>query len=390
MSDTGGMKCFKVLAVLNLCAIASVQGHLNASRLDLTEQFGEPSTEKRDQIFGSTEYTFRGDGWGIRAWMLDGRCHMVSYMRSQLPWPTVEQISTFQEMNSAGCNWAKQGVRLTSVTTARKPLSQTHYPRSDRGAYLIKAINGVMFKSAKWQSLEEGTRGRVTEAGRLQSQEVVPKRMPPPSLPKPIRVATNSAARSQTPTWDPPATPQRRESPSSSWIVSLLIFVGAITVFVVVPALSLFVRSSAVKGWIGEKWTFFVMPKGLDSKEYQIFNDLYLPRPDGKGSTQIDHVVLSPFGIFVIETKNFNGWIVGREHDSHWTQQLYHQKFAFQNPLRQNFLHVETLRTLLDLPREAFHSIVFLVGNCEMKTVLPPNVMKSGLRGYIGSFAKSN
>jgi len=39
-----------------------------------------------------------------------------------------------------------------------------------------------------------------------------------------------------------------------------------------------------------------------------------LTLPDGEGSTtQIDHFLLSPYGLFVIETKNYKGWIFGSE-----------------------------------------------------------------------------
>ena len=44
-------------------------------------------------------------------------------------------------------------------------------------------------------------------------------------------------------------------------------------------------------------------------KEYIILNDIMLPTQ--YGTTQIDHIVVSPYGIFVIETKNYKGWIFG-------------------------------------------------------------------------------
>ena len=43
-------------------------------------------------------------------------------------------------------------------------------------------------------------------------------------------------------------------------------------------------------------------------KEYTILNDIMLRTQ--YGTTQIDHVVVSPYGIFVIETKNYKGWII--------------------------------------------------------------------------------
>lgn len=38
---------------------------------------------------------------------------------------------------------------------------------------------------------------------------------------------------------------------------------------------------------------------------YYIYNDVVLPTE--RGTTQIDHVVVSKYGVFVIETKNYRG-----------------------------------------------------------------------------------
>lgn len=121
----------------------------------------------------------------------------------------------------------------------------------------------------------------------------------------------------------------------------------------------------------------------LDAGKYTCFHDLYFPRPDGKGSTQVDHVVVSPFGIFVIETKNFNGWIFGGEEQRQWTQQIYRRRSRFQNPLHQNRLHIRALMAALQLPESAFKSVVIIVGNAQLKTPMPANVLTRGLRLWI-------
>jgi len=59
--------------------------------------------------------------------------------------------------------------------------------------------------------------------------------------------------------------------------------------------------------------------RNFDPSRYRHFHGLYLPRPDGKGTTQIDHIVVSRYGIFVIETKNYRGWIFGSEKQRDWT-----------------------------------------------------------------------
>jgi restriction system protein len=67
----------------------------------------------------------------------------------------------------------------------------------------------------------------------------------------------------------------------------------------------------------------------LDSRLYRVFHDLYLPRPDGKGTTQIDHVVVSRYGIFVIETKNMTGWIFGDANSGVTAAQCNNHKKTF-------------------------------------------------------------
>lgn len=49
------------------------------------------------------------------------------------------------------------------------------------------------------------------------------------------------------------------------------------------------------------------------------------------------HVFLSPYSIFVLETKNMSGWIFGSERQAQCTQKLYKRTFKFRNPLRQNY-----------------------------------------------------
>ncbi len=144
-----------------------------------------------------------------------------------------------------------------------------------------------------------------------------------------------------------------------------------------------FLRSPKVKGRFGEAVVSVGALKRLDPKVYRVFNDIILPRPDGKGTTQIDHVVVSPFGIFVIETKNYAGWIFGDKDSRYWTQVIYGKKSRFQNPLHQNALHVHALAIATGLPRDCFHNLVYFAGEAILKTVLPPQVMTVGLTSHI-------
>lgn len=98
--------------------------------------------------------------------------------------------------------------------------------------------------------------------------------------------------------------------------------------------------------------------KGLGRREYIVLNDLLLPTAQGRTS-QIDHVVVSTRGIFVVETKSLAGRIAGNEHSQYWIQYLSSQSRQIYNPLLQNAAHIRVLRRLLkDLDPELFVSVV--------------------------------
>ena len=71
--------------------------------------------------------------------------------------------------------------------------------------------------------------------------------------------------------------------------------------------------------------------------DYHLMNHVTLLMQDG--TTQVDHILVSRFGVFVIETKHYTGWILGQPHDDYWTQAIYRKKSRFRNPLnfRQRF-----------------------------------------------------
>lgn len=90
------------------------------------------------------------------------------------------------------------------------------------------------------------------------------------------------------------------------------------------------------------------------SNEYITLNDVLLPTR--YGTTQIDHIVVSPYGIFIIETKNYKGWIFGHQDSEEWKQSLHGKKtlwgwsseqHKFRNPIRQNLAHSIAVRDIL-------------------------------------------
>lgn len=142
--------------------------------------------------------------------------------------------------------------------------------------------------------------------------------------------------------------------------------------------------ASAFKGWIGEAVLRVAKKITLNGDIYRDINNVTISTSNG--TTQIDHIIVSRYGIFVIETKNMEGWIFGDEKQPQWTQSLYGKKFRFQNPLHQNYRHTKALEEFLELPSSHFHSVVCFVGEtCKLKTTLPANVIRGGPFGYIKS-----
>ena len=133
-------------------------------------------------------------------------------------------------------------------------------------------------------------------------------------------------------------------------------------------------RSARSKGVIGELKVQAVAGLRLDGRSYRSFHNLTLPTRDG--TTQIDHVIVSKFGVFVIETKNLKGWIFGDENSKKWTQSIYGKNYQFQNPLRQNYRHLKAVENLLRLDPRCLHSVVVFVGSGKFKTAMPPNVVE--------------
>lgn len=130
----------------------------------------------------------------------------------------------------------------------------------------------------------------------------------------------------------------------------------------------------------GEQQIADILTRELSYKDYFIFNNLTIPSTYN-GSSQIDHLVVSKFGIFVIESKDYQGWIFGSADQERWTQSLPggKSKFQFENPIRQNWSHIKALRELLPLfPDEIFHSIVVFSDASEIKTPAIKDVVKQG------------
>ena len=157
------------------------------------------------------------------------------------------------------------------------------------------------------------------------------------------------------------------------WIILLVVLVIVIKIF-----------KPKIKGVIGET-VVATRLSGLPEEQYRVINDVMLHTD--YGTTQIDHVVISVYGIFVIETKNYKGWITGNEYGDYWTKNMYGNKYSFRNPLKQNYAHVKALEKKLGVEKDKFIPIVAFSDKCEIKVDTEENViyfsnLKRVIRGY--------
>lgn len=140
------------------------------------------------------------------------------------------------------------------------------------------------------------------------------------------------------------------------------LIIGLIIFFCCV-ALAIYFKLPSTRGKRGEKKVRRIIGETIENKQY-VINDIILVT-DGK-SSQIDHIVINPRGIFVIETKNYSGRIYGKENHLQWTQVLSYGKVKnhFYNPLKQNATHIYTVRKLIDnLPVRSL--VVFVQNNTQ-------------------------
>ena len=153
-----------------------------------------------------------------------------------------------------------------------------------------------------------------------------------------------------------------------------------VIVLVLLYAIKSYLANPKVIGARGEKRIAKRNRTWLDDLDYNSYDDIIVPSFDG--TTQVDHVIVSRYGIFVIETKHYQGWIFGSADQAQWTQKIYQKTSRFQNPLRQNYKHVKSLSEYLKINVNVLHSvIVFSSSDCKLKTDFPDNVRT--LKNYV-------
>jgi len=143
------------------------------------------------------------------------------------------------------------------------------------------------------------------------------------------------------------------------------------------------------KGAVGEQIIKVEALNKLDRSQYHYFHNLIIPH--NGATTQIDNIIVSPFGVFVIEAKYYEGWIFGgAQQKTWWHTKSRHEKYPFTNPLHQNYAHIKALEQLVRQPENRFHSIVvFTHRACQLRTEFPDRVcLTNQFIPYVQRFTK--
>lgn len=141
-----------------------------------------------------------------------------------------------------------------------------------------------------------------------------------------------------------------------------------------------------IRGFMGEFWVKVELKK-LPKKDYKVLNNIMIE--NNNKTYQIDHIVVSKYGIFVIEMKNYYGLIKGNEYDDKWIQYLGEKRYYFKNPIHQNYGHVMALKELLNLDKEVFIPVVCFSNQANLKVTTKSIVVQLDyLTNRIKSFYK--
>ena len=139
------------------------------------------------------------------------------------------------------------------------------------------------------------------------------------------------------------------------WIALIL---SLVAIFVCI------IYGNKILGWFGEKWTKDEIKK-LPTDRYKILNDIMIML--NCKTYQIDHIIVSCYGIFVIETKQYNGLITGNKYDKYWVRHIGNKKCYYTNPIKQNYGHVKAVCELFDIDDSKVHSIVCVPSRAKLK-----------------------
>lgn len=158
------------------------------------------------------------------------------------------------------------------------------------------------------------------------------------------------------------------------WELIVIIFTDPISIVILLAlSITIHIMYPKFRGYMGEFWVKQEL-KQLPKKEYIVLNDIMLEL--NNTTHQIDHIIVSKYGIFVIEMKNYYGVIFGDEYRNKWLQKLKKNKYYFKNPIHQNYGHIKTLEELLNLDEKLFISIICFSNQTKLKITSKSDVVQ--------------
>lgn len=148
---------------------------------------------------------------------------------------------------------------------------------------------------------------------------------------------------------------------------------------VLIVVLGIFFRTLSGRRLMREYRVTLMIRLLFRRKEYHLVRSLTLS--SDRGPRYIGYVLVSRYGLFVLEIKNMKGKISGKEADAEWTQCVQKKSLEFENPLVSNALHRRALIDLVEIDAKKVFPLIICMGRCMFTTPMPPYVTQG--RGWI-------
>ena len=125
------------------------------------------------------------------------------------------------------------------------------------------------------------------------------------------------------------------------------------------------------KGRIGEEIIENNINKNI-KVYYKMIKNVILENKDGR--TEVDIILITYAGIFVIESKNFKGYIFGNSNHKKWMQVISKEEHnQFLNPIVQNKHHIDFISDKLNLDKSYFYSYIVFGDNAKLQNITIDN-----------------
>ena len=159
-----------------------------------------------------------------------------------------------------------------------------------------------------------------------------------------------------------------------------------IVVIIAIVALILYLCRNKIKGKLGEMKASNTLNE-LDRSEYKVLDNLIL-YSDNK-THEIDNVVISKYGIFVVEMKNYQGKVVGDKDSDKWTQYIGKRVNKFYNPVKQNYGHMRCLSDVLKIDMRYLIPVVVFSNDTYIESDVKYVIKLNYVNKYIMKFKKN-